>query len=265
LRQCKTLFGGALEDEVIPFNPFRGKGLPSPKCVPSLWYYLKPGEYLKLLAVTDSIDEKVLYALCFTAGLRETEALTLRWIDVDFEKSRIHVVNQKATEKFPPFDIKDSDARTVPVPKHTLDLLTKLQVESPEGSPYILITGDRFRKVCEKWQRLRGAGKPWLPRWWANNVMQKFHRRVKKAGIDTAGKELTVHVLRKCCIQNWRNNLPENVVKAWGGHSSIETTDRFYSTVDEMHFDAAIKFGDGLLATDLKLTFSTVSEENQRV
>ena len=59
--------------------------------------------------------------------------------------------------------------------------------------------------------------------------------------------------------------MPENVVKTRGGQSSIETTDRFYSTVDEMHFDAVVKFGDDLPATDLKMTFSTVSKENQRV
>jgi hypothetical protein len=35
--------------------------------------------------------------------------------------------------------------------------------------------------------------------------------------------------------------------------------------VDEMHFDAAIKFGDDLPAAGLKMAFSTVSEENQRV
>jgi hypothetical protein len=56
-----------------------------------------------------------------------------------------------------------------------------------------------------------------------------------------------------------------NVVKELAGHSDIETTNRFYSAVDEMHLQAAAKLGDKLLATDLKLTFSTVSEENQKV
>lgn len=48
-----------------------------------------------------------------------------------------------------------------------------------------------------------------------------FHRRVKQAGIDMAGKKLTVHVLRKCCIQNWANSLPMNVIKELAGHSDI--------------------------------------------
>ena len=39
------------------------------------------------------------------------------------------------------------------------------------------------------------------------------------------------------------------------GHSDIQTTIRFDSTVDEMHLNVAAKLGDNLLATDLKLTF----------
>ena len=31
-----------------------------------------------------------------------------------------------------------------------------------------------------------------------------FHRQVRQAGIETEGKNLTVHTLRKFCLQNWR-------------------------------------------------------------
>jgi hypothetical protein len=37
------------------------------------------------------------------------------------------------------------------------------------------------------------------------------------------------------------------------------------STVDEMHLNAATKLGNNLFATDHKMTFSTVSEQNQKV
>jgi integrase len=84
-------------------------------------------------------------------------------------------------------------------------------------------------------------------------------------GIDTAGKKLTIHVLRKCCIQNWANSLPMNVVQKPAGHSDIETTTCFYSTVDETHLNAAVELCDNLLAIDHKMTFSAVSEENQKV
>jgi integrase len=94
-------------------------------------------------------------------------------------------------------------------------------------------------------------------------AIRDFHRLVKEAGIETEGKNLTVHILRKCCIQNWANSLPMNVVKELAGHVDIETTNRFYSTVDEMHLNTAAKLGDELLMTDLKLTFSAISEQKQ--
>jgi hypothetical protein len=50
---------------------------------------------------------------------------------------------------------------------------------------------------------------------------------------------------------------------AW--HSDVETTNRFYVTVDEMHLNEAAKLGDNLLATDHKMTFSAISEQNQKV
>ena len=73
------------------------------------------------------------------------------------------------------------------------------------------------------------------------------------------GKNLTVHILRKCCLKNWANSLPMNAVQKLAGHSDIETTTCFDSTVDEMHLNAAAKLGDNLLATDGKLTFSAIS------
>jgi len=120
------------------------------------------------------------------------------------------------------------------------------------------------QKIRDKWQKCREESKDWFNRNLANNVIRDFHHRVKQAGIDTAGKELTVHVLRKCRVQNWANKLPMNVVKDLAGHRDIKTTNKFYSKVDEMHLKAATKVGDDLLVTDRKLTFSGVSEENQK-
>jgi hypothetical protein len=54
-----------------------------------------------------------------------------------------------------------------------------------------------------------------------------------------------------------------NVVKELGGHSDIETTNKYYSTADETHLTEAAEFGDKLLRTDLKLTFSGNSEQKQ--
>jgi len=267
LRQCKTLFKEALEDGTVNSNPF--DKIKRPKCTPSEWYYLKPDGFHKLLEVTPNLREKVLYALAYTAGQRESEALALYWENIDFDKGRVHITNRPGTDKYPPFDIKDTDVRTIPLPRLTLDLLAQLQLESPDNVPFVLMDEQGCKRIRDKWEKCRKEGRPWLNRYWSNNIIRNFHRRVKWAGIETNDKELTVHVLRKCCGQNWANTLPMNVVKEFMGHSSIDTTEKFYSTVDDDHFDKAKETMNDLLEkagaekTDLFLTFSGNFEKNQ--
>jgi integrase len=260
LRQCKTIFKSAVLDGIMSNNPF--DNIKGAKCLTSQWYYMKEPEYLKLMDVTKSLTEKVLYALAYTAGLRETEALTLRWSDVDFEKNKIHIVNQPATKTLPPFVIKDSDQRIIPIPKHTINLLTMLQSESETGSPYIITTGEVYNRVLQRWHRCQQEGREWNYRDWAYNVPRNFNLRIKQSGIDTAGKSLTLHTLRKACIQNWQNYLPMNYVKAFAGHADITTTEKYYSTIDESRLNEISKAVDKriddakITTTDLLMTFS---------
>lgn len=71
---------------------------------------------------------------------------------------------------------------------------------------------------------------------------------LKNAGIESEpGKTLSIHTLRKSCIQNWANELPMNVTKELAGHSSIETTMKYYCQVDEYHRAKAAQVTDELL------------------
>ena len=260
-RHCKTTFSEAVRDGIISVNPFADIEVENGK--PSEWYYLKPNKFHKLLDNTPTLREKVLYCLAYNAGLRESEILSLYWTNIDFDKGRVCIVNRPATENYPPFYIKDDDRRVIPLPKFTMDLLTKLQLEASEGVPFVLMDKQADTAIRNKWKQCREQGKDWFDRNLANNVLRDFQRRVKQAGIDTASKKLTVHVLRKCCIQNWANSLPMNVVKELAGHSDIETTNKYYSTVDEIHLKEAAQLGDNLMTTDGKLTFSANSEQKQ--
>ena len=261
LRHCKTLFAEIVQEGIIAVNPFAK--IQGPKCTPPDWYYLKPDEFLRLLEVTPTLREKVLYALAFTAGLRESEALALYWTNIDFDKNELTIVNRKESEDYPPFYVKDDDPRTIPLPEFTVKLLTQLQSEATEGVLYVLMSEQDCQRIRQRWIQCRDAGRPWLNRYWSNNVIKNFHRRLRQAGIVTE-KKLTVHVLRKCCIQNWANSQPMNVVKQWAGHSSIETTNRFYSTVDDRHYKAAARETDRLLTPDRENTFSGKSGKSQR-
>lgn len=261
LQNCKTLFSDAVDNGVISLNPF--SKIEKATATTSEWYHLKPDEYQRLIEVTDKLTDKVLYALCYTAGLRLGEALSIRWTDTDFDKGMVRIANQPATDETPPFEVKDKDARAIPLPQHTLSLLLQLQSSAPERVPYILLDEQRYEKIVSKWDAVRKAGRTWQNNNFANNVLRNFKLRCKRAGIKPIGK-LTIHVLRKCCIQNWADNLPMNVVAHLAGHSDTSTTVKFYSTVDEHHLKAAARVTDELLS-DPKNTFSGDSESNQDV
>jgi len=269
-RQCKTLFVVTVEDGLLaasPFKKIKTKELPVKR-----WYRVKAKEYFDLLNAATSLRVKVAYALLYTSGARLGEAFSLTWNDIDFENGRVKISNRegtiasrKGTVTLPPFSIKDHEARRIPLPKHTIDLLTEWQTQAPEGVPYILLTKERYELVKAKWQALHKAGKPWLNRYLINHVLRNFKAHCKRAGIKPVGK-LTIHTLRKCAGQNWADNLPMNVVKELMGHSSIKTTQRYYTQVDADHEAKAARVIQQLLEAesktfDVKLTYKPVSDQ----
>jgi len=220
---------------------------------------MKPEEYHRLLEITTSLREKVAYALFYTAGLRLYEAFNLTWDCLVFDKNILLVTNREATAHIPPSHIKDHEARRIPLPAHTIALLTQRQAEAPEGVPFVLLTAQRYERVKEKWKKVRKAGLPWKNRYVINNVLRNFKRRIKRAGIKPVGK-LTVHTLRKCCGQNWADYLPMNVVKELMGHSNIATTQEFYTTFDRDHQKKAAQVFQRLLEqsqSDVGMTYES--------
>ena len=261
-RNCKCLFGTVVEWGLLAKNPFskiKGK-----KIVPNRWYRVTAKEYIALLDAAGSLRVKVAYALLYTTGIRSGEAFSLTWSDIDFENGRLIIANREGAD-LPPFHVKDHEARRIPLPKHTIDLLTEWQAQAAEGVPYILLTKERLEIVKAKWQKLRRAGGEWRNRFMVNNVLRNFKAHYKRAGIKPIGK-LTIHTLRKCCGQNWADHLPMNVVKELMGHSKVETTLEFYNQVDADHEAKAARVIDEMLKeNDVKLTYEPVLGENSEV
>jgi integrase len=231
-RNCIAIFGKAVVWGKLQDNPFAG--LKRAKIVAKRWHRLSPAEFLALVEAAPNLQTKCLYALCYTAGLRRSEALALRWDCIDFEKGRVVIANRDATEQWPGFELKDHEARSTPLPDFTLKLLTTWQAQAPEGVPFVLLSKQRCENIKARWRRLRKQGKPWLNRYWQNNTLRSFKVHVKRAGIKPTGA-LTIHTLRKNAGQNWADCLPMNVVKEFMGHADIATTQEFYSQVDEHH------------------------------
>ena len=244
VNHCKTIFNLAVRWQWMSNNPFAS--IQKPKPVVKKWHRLVVEDYHKLLDATPTPRWKCFYALVYTSGARFGELFSLTWADIDFEHGRIYIQNREGSDLMPPFLVKDHEKRFIQLPRHTVDLLATYQNEAPEGVPYVLLTQKRYKRIVEKWRKFRKAGKEWQNRYMVNNVLRDFKVHAKRAGIRPNSK-FTVHTVRKTCAQNWADRLPANVVKFYLGHSSMSTTNKFYSIVDESHMELTQKVMDKML------------------
>lgn len=246
LRNCKTIFESAVRWHCVAFNPFHHIKGPRLRLRP--WHYVTPDEYKALLEATPTLHRKVFYALCYTGGLRFSEAVSLRWVDINFLSSEVKLDNRAATDKEPEFLLKDYERRSITLPSHTVEILENFEALSP----YVVMTKEKYERMLKKWRNYQESGRSWR---WVDmfyNAGREFGRHVKNASIEVEpGKTLSIHTLRKSCIQNWANELPMNVTKELAGHSSISTTATYYTQVSAYHRAKAATTIDNLLAKKL--------------
>jgi len=267
LRQCRTLFDDACEWDYLKVNPFKPKNprrrdrqRAKLKSAGRRWYYLTPAEYLKLLQAAPSLRWRCLYAVAYTAGLRRAELANLQWADIDFEARQLHVRPREENSALPPFRIKDDEPRTVPVPKHTLDLLVEFREKKHEqGSrmvlnPFALLSDREYEGIQRRWKQCQERKTPWTSRHYVNNWLTNFRRHVKKAEIQPEGR-LALHDLRKACIQNWADCLPPKATQEFAGHADAKTTMEYYNQTTAEHTrQAADKIDEMLRKSDAQLT-----------
>jgi integrase len=217
------------------------------KLVTTRWHYLTPTEYTRLLDVVPNLQTKALYALGYTAGLRFGEMVSLTWENIDWEKVEVVIENRAATATMQPFSLKDYEARRIPLCKHTLDILRELQAKARFKCPFILLSEVRYRTVLKNWRQYQKEGRTWENRDMLLNVGREFRRHLRKVEVKPTGS-LSIHTLRKCAGKNWADVLPLHVTKELMGHSTITTTMKFYSQVDESQRTRAAAVIDGLIS-----------------
>lgn len=207
LRECQRIFREAVECRLIRVNPFYG--IRQQKVAPAEWHCVTPDEYQRLLGACRSDRWRGIVALAYCCGLRLGEIINLTWADIDFSEAVLRVVAKRGrggTEAWMP---KDKDARTVPIPKSVLDLLTQLQVNAAAGQVYVFVVPSGSN-----------AGHR-MPR---QNFWRDFDALRRRAGLPPG----SLHALRKSYCTNLSGAVPLHVVQELAGHSDIRTTRRYY-------------------------------------
>lgn len=96
------------------------------------------------------------------------------------------------------------------------------------------------------------------------NSGREFRRHVKNAGVEAESvMTLSIHTLRKSCMQNGINKLPMNVPKDLAVHSLISTTAVCYTQIDVYHRAKAATTIGNLLAK--KLAYDENSAKTQNI
>jgi len=232
LRTLKGVFNlaieprGYLEEGCNPFASIRPRKFTSkpPNYVPL-------ENFQRMFSKTPTLWWKTLLALAYTSGGRRDELLNLTWSDIDFETQTVRFVPKRSSEMILAWEPKDHQIREVPIPSETLQLLVNLQLETEETSPYVFISKSRLLHILER----RSQGN-WEP---DSDIINNLIRDLKVMCRQAAVNPFTFHDLRRSCITNWSKKLPIQAVQHLAGHSSMETTRRYYLSVQESDLNIA--------------------------
>ena len=229
IRNARTMFNRAVDDDLILYNPFDRMtgGLPA---IEKDWHYVNPDELQRLIMACPNQAWKTLLSLCRLAGLRQGEALSLQWKDVDLDKGRLLIWAQKTKRR-----------RIVPISPELRPMLQDALEAAADDEPLV------------------------VPGIVAQNVWRDFGVIRKKAGIPEYSK--WCHTLRKNRESDWMAaGFPFHVVVEWMGHSD-EVARQHYLRVNEADLDAASRtqIGSNLtqLLTQLYVSEPSVEQESE--
>lgn len=165
-------------------------------------------------------------------GMRISEALALRWDDVDFDRRVIRIYRQRAADGGDDHT-KSRRFRSVAVGDRLLGLLRDLQARQSEHQtadstrePVFVMPVRRRKRDNGRWEG-RGDGEP-IDR---NTVSRDWH----KAALQDAGlRDMPLHALRHTAAASWLlAGQPLMFVQRQLGHSSITITERYYGHLEQ--------------------------------
>jgi integrase/recombinase XerD len=185
--------------------------------------YCTPEHFEAIVRQAPDALWRAFLAVVYTSGLRLRDALNLTWGDIDFQNGHVDVSRKEGDGFIQPWQPKDHERRTVPLPDEAIALLAKWQAEAPEGCPYVFMEAARW-----EFYRQRLSEKAWRTgQDLVNNQLRRFKTICRRAGVGP----YTIHDLRRSCITNWAQRLPIHVVQKLAGHSDINTTETYYLSV----------------------------------
>ncbi|MHC4664455.1 MAG: tyrosine-type recombinase/integrase [Planctomycetota bacterium] len=210
-RRCgmaKHFFRVAVRRGLIPSNPFEDLKA-SVKGNAKRLYFVTCEEAEKVLEACPDKQWRLIFALCRYGGLRcPSEVLSLRWTDVDWERSRMRVHSSKTEHH------EGGESRLVPLFPELLPYLREAFENAEPGSEHVIT---RYRSSnC--------------------NLRTQLQRIIAKAGLKAWPK--LFQNLRSTRETELAERWPEHVVCAWIGNSKKVAREHYLQVTDD-HFERA--------------------------
>jgi len=208
---AKQFFRAALRKRLIVENPFAGM---KASVLPNRerFYFVSVEEARKVLAACPDSQWRLLFALARYGGLRiPSEALELRWVDVNWAESKI-LVHSVKTEHHG----ADKATRLIPIFAELRPYLEEVWEQAAPGTEHVIT---RYRDSNA-------------------NLRTQLERVIRKAGLEPWEKPW--QNCRSTRATELEARFPSHVVRAWLGHSEA-IAQRFYLQVTDTDFAKALE------------------------
>jgi integrase len=207
---AKQFFRAALKRKLVTSNPFadlKAAILANPKKM----YFLSLADTQRVLDACPDAQWRLIVALSRFGGLRcPSEHLALRWVDVDWDKSKMLVHSSKTEHHV------GGESRWVPIFPELMPHLRAVFEQAAPSAAYVIT---RYRSAEQ-------------------NLRTQFERIIKRAGLKQWPK--LFQNLRSTRETELADIYPEHVVTRWIGHTSAVAR-KHYLQVTDAHFEQAAK------------------------
>jgi integrase len=179
---------------------------------------LRPDEVFQLAAAAETEQDGALYVTAAFTGLRFGELAALRWSDIDWQRSLVHV--RRALARGAIEEPKSGKVRSVPLIAEVAQVLATLNQRK------LWIGDDDFVFVSQRGHYIDHSA-----------TVRAYKRALRRAGL----RPIKFHGLRHSIGTLAVQEFPLSDVQAWMGHADIATTMRYVHHVPKT--DAAKRLG----------------------
>jgi integrase len=207
---AKVLFHAAVSKRLLASNPFSHlKATIKPN--ESRFHFITREVAQKVLDACPDAEWRLIFALSRFGGLRcPSEHLALRWVDIDWKRSRITITSPKTEHH------EGGGTRVIPLFAELLPYLEDAQQLAELGAEFVIT---RYRSNNQ-------------------NLRTQLGRIIERAGLEPWPK--LFQNLRSTRETELSERFPPKTVCKWLGNSELVAS-KFYLQVTDAHFDRAVQ------------------------